>query len=226
METYRSGCNEPHSKCGCRVTGTWVRIPPSPLKPLKIKVFFYLQHGKAFLNWDTYRMLCAAPCRLQWGLRQLSASSRRWTEGQTGCQGWKFILHIPIWGTNGIFGYKTVFFYPIPKKSGDFGHRREGLCAAAQKSGSLRKIRRLSPEFWVYLEKTAVYAQSSGSVAKAFGYTEREKAAIYAQSPGARQTAGPDAENFTLQNRSRHSHYVSENRTCENSYDSRQSAPS
>lgn len=82
------------------------------------------------------------------------------------------------------------------------------------------------PEFWVYLEKTAVYAQSSGSVAKAFGYTEREKAAIYAQSPGARQTAGPDAENFTLQNRSRHSHYVSENRTCENSYDSRQSAPS
>ena len=34
------------------------------------------------------------------------------------------------------------------------------------------------------------------------------------------------AKSFTLQNRSRHSHYVSENRTCENSYDSRQSAPS
>lgn len=30
LETYRSGHNEPHSKCGCRETGTWVRIPPSP----------------------------------------------------------------------------------------------------------------------------------------------------------------------------------------------------
>ena len=28
---YRSGHNEPHSKCGCRATGTWVRIPPPPL---------------------------------------------------------------------------------------------------------------------------------------------------------------------------------------------------
>ena len=30
MEKYRSGHNEPHSKCGCPVPGTWVRIPPSP----------------------------------------------------------------------------------------------------------------------------------------------------------------------------------------------------
>ena len=32
METYRSGRTEPHSKCGCREIGTWVRIPPSPPK--------------------------------------------------------------------------------------------------------------------------------------------------------------------------------------------------
>ena len=32
MERYRSGYNEPHSKCGWRVTATWVRIPLSPLK--------------------------------------------------------------------------------------------------------------------------------------------------------------------------------------------------
>ena len=51
-----------------------------------------------------------------------------------------------------------------------------------------RKIRRFSPEFWVYLEKTAVYAQSSGSVAKAFGYTEREKAAI-CPNPGGQAAA-------------------------------------
>ncbi len=30
MESYQSGRNEPHSKCGCRVSGTWVRIPPTP----------------------------------------------------------------------------------------------------------------------------------------------------------------------------------------------------
>ena len=30
METYRSGRTEPHSKCGCREIGTWVRIPPFP----------------------------------------------------------------------------------------------------------------------------------------------------------------------------------------------------
>ena len=30
-ETYRSGHNELDSKSSCRVTGTWVRIPPSPL---------------------------------------------------------------------------------------------------------------------------------------------------------------------------------------------------
>ena len=29
-EAYRSGHNGPHSKCGCRVTDTWVRIPPLP----------------------------------------------------------------------------------------------------------------------------------------------------------------------------------------------------
>ena len=30
MERYRSGHNEPHSKCGCPATGTWVRIPSFP----------------------------------------------------------------------------------------------------------------------------------------------------------------------------------------------------
>ena len=30
METYRRGRTEPHSKCGCREIGTWVRIPPFP----------------------------------------------------------------------------------------------------------------------------------------------------------------------------------------------------
>ena len=29
VQTYRRGHNEPHSKCGRRVTGAWVRIPPS-----------------------------------------------------------------------------------------------------------------------------------------------------------------------------------------------------
>ena len=29
-EKYRSGHNEPHSKCGCPVSGTWVRIPSFP----------------------------------------------------------------------------------------------------------------------------------------------------------------------------------------------------
>ena len=32
METYQRGRTEPHSKCGCRGIGTWVRIPPSPPK--------------------------------------------------------------------------------------------------------------------------------------------------------------------------------------------------
>ena len=31
LEIYRSGCNEPHSKCGCPFTGTWVQIPLAPL---------------------------------------------------------------------------------------------------------------------------------------------------------------------------------------------------
>ena len=34
-ETYRSGHNEPHSKCGHRFSGAWVRIPPSPFATLK-----------------------------------------------------------------------------------------------------------------------------------------------------------------------------------------------
>ena len=43
LETYRSGHNELDSKSSCRVTGTWVRIPSSPLKnPCKSRVFnFY-----------------------------------------------------------------------------------------------------------------------------------------------------------------------------------------
>ena len=31
LERYRSGHNEPHSKCGRPFTGAWVRIPLSPL---------------------------------------------------------------------------------------------------------------------------------------------------------------------------------------------------
>ncbi len=30
MEEYRSGCNGPDSKSGCRASGTRVRIPPLP----------------------------------------------------------------------------------------------------------------------------------------------------------------------------------------------------
>lgn len=30
-EKYRSGHNEPHSKCGCPFPGTWVQIPLAPL---------------------------------------------------------------------------------------------------------------------------------------------------------------------------------------------------
>lgn len=35
-ETYRSGHNELDSKSSCRVTGTWVRIPSSPLYKLRL----------------------------------------------------------------------------------------------------------------------------------------------------------------------------------------------
>ena len=42
-ERYRSGRNELDSKSSCRVTGTWVRIPASPLKnPCKSRVFGFL----------------------------------------------------------------------------------------------------------------------------------------------------------------------------------------
>ena len=34
-ETYRSGHNEPHSKCGYPLLGTWVRIPPSPFYSMR-----------------------------------------------------------------------------------------------------------------------------------------------------------------------------------------------
>ena len=33
---YRSGHNGAHSKCVCRETGTWVRIPPSPPERVKL----------------------------------------------------------------------------------------------------------------------------------------------------------------------------------------------
>ena len=47
METYRSGHNELDSKSSCRATGTWVRIPPSPLPEVASSVIlccwlFYL----------------------------------------------------------------------------------------------------------------------------------------------------------------------------------------
>ena len=43
LETYRSGRTEPHSKCGCREIGTWVRIPPSP--PNKKSALFGIRTG-------------------------------------------------------------------------------------------------------------------------------------------------------------------------------------
>ncbi len=47
MEKYRSGHNEPHSKCGHRVTGAWVRIPSSPLgTPQYVAFFFSAGTGK------------------------------------------------------------------------------------------------------------------------------------------------------------------------------------
>ena len=44
-EMYRSGRNELDSKSSCRVTGTWVRIPPSPLLENPCK-----QVGNAYLQ--------------------------------------------------------------------------------------------------------------------------------------------------------------------------------
>ena len=40
LETYRSGHNELDSKSSCRATGTWVRIPPSPLPEVASSVCF------------------------------------------------------------------------------------------------------------------------------------------------------------------------------------------
>ena len=42
METYQRGRTEPHSKCGCREIGTWVRIPPSPPSEQSLKIVKYL----------------------------------------------------------------------------------------------------------------------------------------------------------------------------------------
>ena len=39
VEKYRRGHNGAHSKCVCRGTGTWVRIPPSP--PLQWGTLFF-----------------------------------------------------------------------------------------------------------------------------------------------------------------------------------------
>ena len=53
LEWYRSGHNELDSKSSCRVTGTWVRIPPSPLlkNPVTIRVagFFFLFENVRFI---------------------------------------------------------------------------------------------------------------------------------------------------------------------------------
>ena len=45
---YRSGHNEPHSKCGCRATGTWVRIPPSPLGGIQCQIWTPIGSGLTF----------------------------------------------------------------------------------------------------------------------------------------------------------------------------------
>ena len=54
METYRSGHNGAHSKCVCRVTGTWVRIPPSP----------------PFKNWASQRVNRHKVCRDSGGSKE------------------------------------------------------------------------------------------------------------------------------------------------------------
>lgn len=64
METYRSGRNELDSKSSCP-PGHVGSNPTVSAEALEDQGLFYLQYGKAFPNWDTYRMLCAAPCRLQ-----------------------------------------------------------------------------------------------------------------------------------------------------------------
>lgn len=47
METYRRGRNGTHSKCVCRETGTWVRIPSSPPEIFRIKIYtiFFIWGG-------------------------------------------------------------------------------------------------------------------------------------------------------------------------------------
>ena len=63
VQTYRSGHNEPHSKCGRRVTGAWVRIPPSAFfesgKPSKIKAFriLIIVWGTKGHSWGTKSLL-------------------------------------------------------------------------------------------------------------------------------------------------------------------------
>ena len=47
LETYRSGHNELDSKSSCRATGTWVRIPPSPLPEVASSVCF----TAGYFNW-------------------------------------------------------------------------------------------------------------------------------------------------------------------------------
>ena len=43
LEMYRSGRTGTHSKCVCRETGTWVRVPPSPPNKEKTKTRKYYE---------------------------------------------------------------------------------------------------------------------------------------------------------------------------------------
>ena len=52
METYRSGRTEPHSKCGCREIGTWVRIPPFP--PIESHTKQIERFVSYFYLWDCF----------------------------------------------------------------------------------------------------------------------------------------------------------------------------
>lgn len=52
METYQRGRTEPHSKCGCREIGTWVRTPPSP--PIETHTKQIERFVSYFYLWDCF----------------------------------------------------------------------------------------------------------------------------------------------------------------------------
>ena len=62
LQTYRSGHNEPHSKCGHRLAGAWVRIPPSAsvgAEPHDVGSKSPLRYGPC--KSDVHRTSCTPP---------------------------------------------------------------------------------------------------------------------------------------------------------------------